>query len=278
MLDNINKYKEGEPKAPLSRVFPSLASPSAQDLSLPHGHFFRRVNRLKKWRNEKVLEGEPRNQENGFTITELVVTLVVFGIIITTLGSVFFNYMAAITRTNVSVEMTNDSQVLLRTIAEELRYGAGVRQTNTITDANAPTGGWNTSVSNFVIITAVPALDHSRNYIIDSSTGSPYINELVYYKDGSKLLKRVLAHPDAFDNSLTTTCPPASATTSCPADRTLVENLSNMVFTLYDQDNVVTANAVEARSVKIDLTLSRKSLSKTLTITNSIRTTLRNTF
>lgn len=125
---------------------------------------------------------------------------------------------------------------------------------------------------------AVPAVDSDRNYIIDTDTGSPYINELVYYKQDTTLYKRILAHPDAVGNTLQTSCPASLASTTCRADRQLLENVDSMVFTLYDQDNALTPDPLLARSVQIDLGLERDTFGEPLTFDNSIRITLRNTY
>ena len=211
-------------------------------------------------------------------MVELVLAISLIAIIAIVVISIFINYLSLITHTNAQIDMTVDSQNLLRASAEELRYGSGVRQTNAITDSNSPSGGWNTGNANFVIITAVPAIDNSGNYIMDPSTGDPYANELVYFKQSLTLYKRTLAHPSAVGNKLVTTCPKAIATAACPADRELVDFVKTMVFTLYDQDNVVTPNALRARSVNINLLLERTVYGKTLIYDNNIRVTLRNHF
>jgi prepilin-type N-terminal cleavage/methylation domain-containing protein len=213
----------------------------------------------------------------GFTLPELMVSISLIAIISVSLLAIITNYFVTITRNNTMIDMTVDSQNLLRSAVEELRYGAGVRDSNTITDPNSP-GGWNTSNANFVIIIAVPAVDGNRDYIIDTSTGSPYINELVYFKQGTVLYKRTLANPSATGNSLMTSCPQALASASCPADKKLHANVNDMVFTLYDQDNNTTVDPLLARSVKIDLLMYRDTFGTPLTLDNSIRTTLRNTF
>ena len=214
----------------------------------------------------------------GFTIPELVVIITVTGI----LGIAFFggisNFFALMSRNNAANDLTTSSQNLLRSTVETLRVGGGVRQTNTIADANAPVGGWNTSNTNFVIIIAMPAVDTSRNYIIDTDTGSPYNNELVYFKSGTTLYKRTLANPNAVGNSLVTSCPAALASSSCPEDRRLIDDLDSMVFILYNQDNVLTNDPLLARSVEINLDLKKKTFGNPLTLNNSIRATLRNQF
>ncbi|HLG91195.1 MAG TPA: hypothetical protein VI336_03510 [Candidatus Saccharimonadales bacterium] len=222
--------------------------------------------------------GSIKNKNLGYTIPELTISIVILGILIVSLFAFSTYYFTNVTRYNEFVQMSADSQNLLRATIEQLRYGAGVRQSNTITDPNAPVGGWNTSNANFVIIIAVPAIDSDRNYIIDSATGSPYNNELVYFKDGTTLYRRTLAHPDAAGNTLKTSCPEALSSPSCPSDNKLAENLDSMVFTLYDQDDATTTDPLLARSVKIDLGLEKKSFGNPLTLDNTIRVTLRNQF
>lgn len=217
-------------------------------------------------------------RQAGYTLPELIITISLIGIISVTFFAVMVNYFADINRNNVLIDMTVDSQNLLRSTVEEIRYGAGVRQTNTIPDGNGPGGGWNTSNANFVIIVAMPALDSDGEYIIDTATGSPYNNEFVYFKQGLILYKRILANPGAIGNAQLTTCPNAVATPACPADKRLINYLDDMVFTLYDQDDATTTDPALARSVKIDLSMKRDTFGQPLTLTNSIRTTLRNTF
>ena len=128
------------------------------------------------------------------------------------------------------------------------------------------------------MVFASQVLDSNRNYIINEDTGSPYMNELVYFKDGDRLTQRALAHPDAAGNSLQTSCPQAQASPTCPADKTLAEYVKTMVFTLYDQDNNSTNDPLAAQSVKIDLGMERTSFGSTFSLDNSIRVTLRNRF
>ncbi len=219
-----------------------------------------------------------RIKSHGFTVVELMVSIVLLGILSVSVFLIVTNFFFILTRNTVATDMTVDSQNLLRATAEELRYGAGVRQTNTITDPHSPSGGWNTSNTNFVIVIATPAIDASREYIIDTETGEPYQNELVYYKAGKTLFKRVLASPDATGNTLKTTCPASSASTACPADPKLIESVNDMVFTLYDQDNILTTDPLLARSLKITLSLQKDTFGNPLTLENSVQVTLRNTF
>ena len=225
-----------------------------------------------------LASNEGHKSSKGSTLVELLVIITVTSILAIVFLDTITNFYSVITRNNASSDLTITSQNLLRSTVETLRVGDGVRQTNSISDANAPGGAWSTSNSDFVIVIASPALDSSRSYIIDPNTGSPYMNELVYYKNGALLMQRVLANPDATGNSLKTTCPPEIATANCPADKQLAEYVKTMLFTLYDQDDIVTNDPLAARSIKIDLAMERDLSGAPLTLNNSIRVTLRNRF
>lgn len=219
-----------------------------------------------------------KTNDKGFTLPELAVSISVLAIISVSILTSITYYFASVNRNNMIIDMTTDAQNLLRNTSEEIRYGSGVRQTNALPDGNAPAGGWNTSNTSFVIIITMPATDADSNYIIDSSSGNPYNNEFVYFREGSALYRRKLANASAVGNTEKTTCPTASATTTCPADSKLIDYLNTIQFTLYDQDNAVTTNTTLARSVLVDLSQRRETFGNALRLDNSIRATLRNNF
>lgn len=219
-----------------------------------------------------------RSTQAGYTLVEVTIVVAIMAIIGVVYIGLVANYFVVISRSNELAEMTINSQNLLRTTVENIRFGDGVRQTNQIADPNAPSGGWNTSNTNFVIIIAVPAVNSSKNYIIDPSTGSPYMNELVYYKNGTTLMERILANPGALGNTLYTTCPASLATSSCRPDTQLADYVNAMTFTVYDQNANVTTDLTQARSVAINLSMQRNAPGQPLTVSNSIRVTLRNRF
>lgn len=218
------------------------------------------------------------NNQKGFTVPELAIYISVGSILILGFLGALTNYFILTTRNNASIEMTSSSQSLLRNTVDALRLGDGVRQTNSITDPNAPPGGWNTGNSTFVIVIQTPAYDSARNFIIDSGTGDPYMNELVYYKSGTNLLRRNLANPNATGNTMKTSCPESVATPSCPQDAVLAENVQTMAFTLYDATNSEITDPLLARSILISLSLQRNVFGDLIKFDNNIRVTLRNKF
>jgi Tfp pilus assembly major pilin PilA len=219
-----------------------------------------------------------KQNSRGFTLAELNIMMVVGALVILAVSAIFTNYFVLITRNNLYVEMTADSQNLLRSMVEELRFGAGIRQVNSLSDPNMPTGGWNTSNDNFVIIIAVPAKGVNGNFIINTATGSAYKNEYVYFKSGGDLYRRVLADTSASGNATTTTCPLSQVSSTCPADVKLVDGIDSVVFQLFDQDNYPTIDPLLARSINIFVSLQKDTFGIPIRVDNNMRITLRNTF
>ncbi|MGH7240463.1 MAG: hypothetical protein ACREHG_10445, partial [Candidatus Saccharimonadales bacterium] len=89
---------------------------------------------------------------------------------------------------------------------------------------------------------------------------------------------RILANPDASGNTLTTTCPPSDATSTCTPDLHLADNVSSVSFTFYDQNAAVTTNTSDARSIAINLKMEHYAAVDPIQLTTSIRVTLRNRF
>ena len=218
------------------------------------------------------------NKQAGFTLVELLISISLMGVIGVVYMGLASNYFVVIMRNEALSEMTINSQNLLRTTVENIRFGDAVRQTNQNPDANAPGGGWSTSNTNFVIIIPVPALNSSHAYIIDASTGSPYMNELVYYKNGTTLMERRLANSSAPGNTMHTTCPANLSSNSCSPDLQLATYVSSMTFTLYDQNADQTTTPSLAQSVGITLNMQRNAPGNPINLTTNIRVTLRNAF
>lgn len=220
--------------------------------------------------------GNNNQQQSGFTVLELVVVITVFNIVLISLLGIFSGYFANLMRSNIQTGLTIESQQVLSSITEDLRNAAAIRDTNLLPDANQP-GGWQTDEANDVLIIALPTLDSSRNFIEDPLTGKPYLDEIIYYQDASDFRKRILANPAATGNRLTTTCPPALATASCPADISYTLSFADLSFEFFDIDDVATADVAAARSVGVDIELLRNSpVGGDINLLNTSRITLRN--
>ena len=212
----------------------------------------------------------------GFSIAELTIAIVVAVIVSIMLTMITIVFYGSILRGQVESEMAVESQIIFRNIVDELRLASEVRQTNSIVDANAPSGGWNTDTNLAILIIATPAIDNSRQFIIDDDTGLPYQNEIIYFANNGAMSKRLLANPDAIGNKLITTCPESIADINCPADAQLSNDYENMDFIFYDQDDVITTDTTLARSVEMNIDLSRRIYGGDAEVNNNIRATLRN--
>ena len=214
----------------------------------------------------------------GVTIVELMVVIGICGALIVSFMTVSVYMYGDTVRTSLYAQLATESQTVLRSVVEELRQSSSIRTSNANTDANAPGGGWTTSNSSLILIISTPALDSSNNFIIDSDTGNPYQNEIVYFASGNNLYKRFLGNTAAVGNTRTTTCPQASSSPSCPPDILMTAHFKALDFVFYDQDNTVTTTIPNARSIRLFIQTERKTYGKTLTFDNNIRITIRNTY
>lgn len=217
-----------------------------------------------------------RKNSGGFTITELILSITVAGFLAAVLFTTTFYYYANVSQSETSSTLALESQNILAQMTEDIRLSDAISGTNAITDPYSPGGGWITSDPSNIIIIESPAIDSNRDIIYDSNTGFPYRNEYVYFTSGTNMYKRILKNSNAVGNTATKTCPAANATATCPPDRLFSTNVSNMTFTFYDALDNSTAVPAQARSVVLQVDMSKKVFGKNITLSNSTRVTLRN--
>src|SRR6266404_2434007 len=152
-----------------------------------------------------------RQNSDGFTITELAISITVAGFLAAILFITTFYYYANVLQSETSSELALESQTILAQLTEDIRLADAISSTNAITDANAPVTGWVTSDPSNIIIIENPAVDSGRNIIYNSNTGFPYRNEFIYFTNGTSMRKRVLANSSAVGNTAVTTCPAAQS-------------------------------------------------------------------
>lgn len=214
--------------------------------------------------------------DRGFTVAELVVTATLIGILVAPVIFSSLRFYADVSSNNRKAALSLDSQSVLRKFTDDVRMASGFDASNIITDPSKPSG-WANGGSNHVLIVSTPALDSSGNFIIDSSTGKPYKNEIVFYNDGGTLYRRALPNSSATGNAMMRSCPSAYANQDCPADIIMTSNFGDLSYTFYDNANAQTANVSAARSVRISLEVTDFSASRPTTLTNTLRIALRNT-
>jgi prepilin-type N-terminal cleavage/methylation domain-containing protein len=177
-----------------------------------------------------------RQRQDGFTITELVISITVAGVLIFILFSATFYYYVNAMQAQTATDLALESQSILAQLTEDIRLSDAISSTNAISDPNSPLGGWTTS-------------------------------------DPSNI---IMANAAASGNTAQTTCPQNLASPTCPPDRLFSSNASNLSFTFYDSSDNTTSNATQARSVNLQVDMAKKVFGKNIVLSNTTRVTLRN--
>lgn len=212
----------------------------------------------------------------GFTLAELLVVMIVMGILSLTLANFITTWLQQSSLSQARTDLLTNAETALDTVTNDIKLSGNADQNNRWPDPNGPGGnqfGW-TSGSQ-VLVLAKAAVDSSNNIIF--SDPEEYISQKdneIYYLSGTTLYRRTLAS-DSSNDAAITTCPPASATSSCPADETIATGVSSLTFTYYDADeNVVSPS--NARSVQISIVLSSERGGQKVSASYTARMVFRN--
>lgn len=195
------------------------------------------------------------SDEEGYTLVELLITLIMTSTFVTLLMYFTFQYW------RYAFSMAADQDTMIQRlnagdfIRETLGTSSGTIIQNSIPDTNVlapdPVDGTGNywlpihaipgakTASNGMITPLVyfrrPSVN-TTNAIIMNGT-QPYNDEYVIYIDGTakKVYVRSLSNSFAADNKLKTSCPPAIATASCPADRELIADVSSVTMRYFSR-------------------------------------------
>lgn len=206
-------------------------------------------------------------KQTGFTITELVISIVITGILVLILGDFFTNNMLGLSRNENQLTNDHNTRLAAETVNRYIRQAQSVELTNSIADPNQPSG-W-TSGANTIVL-SVPALDSSQNPIYtDTSHSSVYNNNIIFYIDNSIIYRRVLSNTNAPGNNSVTTCPPALASPGCPPDPKVNDTHATLSIDYGGPIN-------EASLITVTLTQSLNASGGAYTSTLTTKTALRN--
>lgn len=225
-----------------------------------------------------VLVNKLLKNQSGFTIVELTVSTIVISILMASIFLIFTNYYSDAIRSDVAIQLTTESQTILRKVVEEIRTGSGIRSESAHTDTNAPAGGWETSLGSGTLIITTPTLSTSGLFLYEEETGTLFQTEYIYFVEGTTLYRRTLVDPSAVASGSkeVTSCPEAASSPSCPPDQRLTDRFEFLNFVFYDQNNALTADPNAARSVTLGIALTQNTFGGEIRAENSIRMTFRN--
>ncbi len=225
-----------------------------------------------------------RDNELGFSLFELLITMAVSSILLYVSGEFIGKGTLSINADFNKTLVQTDTQTAVDTVARVIKSARSVEAQNSQPDPYSPGGptnlyGWNgTAGANATLILAIPARDASNNLLyVDGLHTNLYTNDIVYYFDSGtkKLFKRIIANSVA-GNVAVTTCPPAFATASCPADSVIVQDVANLSTSYFDPNNNPVSVPLGTESVGYTLTETRVIGNKSYIGTYSTTASLRN--
>lgn len=254
-------------------------------------------------------------KQAGYTIPELLIVMSVSAVLLTLVTA----FTISFSRFASSLQLINDSLVGRLNISdyfrEKLGASSGMITQNSIADANPGSVDVSISPANFWIKlhatpgniamgsngTITPVFYFKRysqngtNNIIMNGV-NPYEDEYVLYMNNTdkSLYMRTLANPSATGNKLVSTCEPASASPTCPADAKLIDNVASVDVRYFSRSgNLIDWTSVydsllgtyvgpdfplvEVVELKVNTTTAAKFQSNTLNSTTVIRVAIRNT-
>jgi prepilin-type N-terminal cleavage/methylation domain-containing protein len=213
----------------------------------------------------------------GFTLVELIVVMAVSGIVMLAVASFLMDNIYQTALASERDSQAREVQQSLDLAANDIRISANADTNNRWPDANSPGGadqyGWASSSSTLVLATAVQdssgrvIFADAKNYITEK-------NNIVYFVSNGTLYKRLIANPVS-GNTWLTTCPAASSSTSCPADKELLHNVTAFSVAYLDEQNT-TVPPSDARAIQLHVTVSKKVFKQTLTNDYTTRMVFRN--
>ncbi len=214
----------------------------------------------------------------GYTLIELMVAVTIVSLLgllvlgFLTDGSA--NSLRKITRS----DLLREAQAALDIATKDIRYASGAATSNTWPDSNAPGApgnllSWQSDGDTLVL--SPPATDASGDFLYaDAATFLPHKNNLVYFVAGGTLYRRTIAAAVA-GNTAVSTCPPATATPSCPADLLVASAVDEFTVTYLDSSNAPVAPS-GAHSAKLELGLERVSGAQSIKTSYTIQVVFRN--
>lgn len=188
------------------------------------------------------------NNASGFTLPELVVVMVVTVMLSGLVLSFFIDLWGS------TATLQNDSETFVTRenagdrLRDSFNSAAGLITQNGLADSNTNNPDTSIASGNYwlplhavpgatampstgtapLLYYEAPSVTSSKVFIMNGS--QPYKDNFILYLDAStkSLMLRTLANPSASGNAKTTSCPPAAATASCPADRTVASDISSV--------------------------------------------------
>jgi len=214
----------------------------------------------------------------GFTLVDALISITVLSLVVL----VITNYMMGSIQQSALASnrdtLIKETEQSLDIMAADVRLSANADQNNRWPDSHSPGGSanqfsWQSNSSTLVLATA--AENQAGDIIFsDPHTYITQKNNIVYFVQNATLYKRTIAAP-VTGNEAATSCPKALASSSCPADKELLHNVSLFNVTYLDGQNQSVA-PTDARSIEIHVTATKSVFKQPVTADYKTRMVFRN--
>lgn len=213
--------------------------------------------------------------QRGFTLLELLVIIMIVGILSLTVANFIIGWLQTSSLAQARASLLTNAQAALDNVSDDIRLSGGADGNNRWPDTYAPGNeyGWQSNGSTLVL--ARVATSSTKDVIYSDPV--QYVTEkdnVVYYVSGKKLYQRIIAAGNPSTAAITS-CPPVSATPSCPADKKIAEDVTAFSITYYNADDQVVP-ADEARAVQLGITISQQKGGEQVEATYTTRMVFRN--
>lgn len=223
--------------------------------------------------------------ERGFSLLEVLIAISLSSLLLLVVGEFTTNGIRSSNQDyNQTVVLVN-TKAAVETVARVIREARSVQASNSQPDNHAPGApadpySWSGSAgSNATLILAVPSRDTANNLIyIDGLHNNLYTDDVIFYLENStdRLYKRVIANAAAPGNRAKTTCPPALATASCPADTLIVEDVADLTTSYLDSTGNMITTPSGTEAVHFTVTESKLIGPRTYSSSYTTTATMRN--
>lgn len=217
------------------------------------------------------------SRQKGFTLVETIIALTVASALMFVVISFMTNSIVQYAVANSRSNLLNEAQIALDIIGNDIRLSANADANNRWPDDNSPSqpDDFSWSSDNSTLILATAAEDTDRNIIFaDASLYISEKNNNIYFVNNGTLYKRTLAAP-VTGNTAVTSCPQSTASPSCPADKTLINNVTGFSVTYFNEQNQEVI-PTEARSIELTLQLQKNEYNRPISTAYTTRMVFRN--
>lgn len=214
----------------------------------------------------------------GFTIIEVLVTVTVASGMIMLVTAYMINNIQQSSLATARQDIITETQQTLDVAANDIRLSANADLNNRWADTHAPGGSgspYSWQSSSTVLVLATAAENKQGNIIFsDPNNYITYKNNIIYFINNKTLYKRILA-ASVTGNKAKTSCPSASASTSCPSDTELIHNVTSFSVRYLDGLNQ-DVQPTDARSIELQLATSKRIYSQTISANYTTKMVFRN--